>query len=102
MNHLHRNLNRAFAADENNPSPRPPLHSGNVIAAEAYPAEHIDLKKPAPIFVGNLFEWLRLKDPEVVDQNVHSRKLLQQSLYLRRLGKIPSKAFEAGIWHSVL
>ena len=52
-----------LVALENDSSPIPFLHPGDVSAAEPYAVEHIDLEDVAPILVGNCIKRFGLKNP---------------------------------------
>ena len=78
MNHFLGSRNAALATDENNSPPIPLLHPRDVRAAEAHATEHIDFEDLKPIFVGNCVEGFGFIYSEVVDENVHGGKMLQQ------------------------
>ncbi len=46
------------------------LHARQVIPAQADSAQDIHFEKTKPIFIRDLLERLRLKDTEIVDQNI--------------------------------
>src|ERR1700688_447781 len=93
MNHLGRNLHRRFAGDKNDSSPVALLHARKMMPAEPHPAHHIDLEKPQPIRIRDFLERLRLKDTEIVDQNIDVRKLLDGLAYAVSRAQVSGKSF---------
>src|SRR6266571_301685 len=66
MDHLGGGIDGALAADENDAPPVPLLHSGQIRAAQAHAAEHVDLEEQPPIFIGNILERLWREYTKVV------------------------------------
>jgi hypothetical protein len=69
VNHLGRDLDGAFARDEDDPSPVGALHGRQHQAGQADTTKHVDVKESPPVFVRDLLERLRFENPEVVDQD---------------------------------
>src|SRR5258708_6361778 len=97
MDHLGGGIDRALAADENDAPPVPLLHPGQIRAAQAHAAEHVDLEEPPPILIGNILERAWLEYTKVVHENVHEREPLEQRLCRRRRGEIAREAFNLGV-----
>jgi len=76
VNHFRRNLHCGLARDEKNASPISLLHARQIGAAQPNAAHDVHFKKAKPVLVGNLLKSLRLKDPEVVHENLNVRELL--------------------------
>jgi hypothetical protein len=78
MNHIHGNLQTGFARNEDNASPVFFLHGSDIVPRETHAAEYVDFEEPAPIVIGDLIEWLRLKDAKIIYQDVDARVLRNQ------------------------
>ena len=70
MDHLGRDLHRAFAGDEDDAAPVRAPHRRQIEPREAHPAEHVRLEEADPFGVGNVFERFRLEDAKIVHQNL--------------------------------
>src|SRR6266481_6369166 len=101
VNHFLGSKNAALTANENNSSPILLLHPGDISTAEAYTAEHIDLEDVAPILVGNFIERLGLINSEVVNENVHRGKKLEQVFSCRSCGQVSGKSLDFRRGHSL-
>src|SRR6185437_13940383 len=88
VNHLYRNLDAAFAADENDAAPVTLLHARQVSAAEADAAENVGIEEPHPVFVGDLFERLWLENAEIIDEDIDRGELLHQRCCVFRAREI--------------
>ena len=100
MNHFLGSENGALAANKNNSPPILLLHPRDISAAEPYAAEHIDLEDVAPILVGNCIKRLGLINSDVVDENVHRGKKLEQVLSPGSRGHVSGKSLDFRRWHS--
>jgi hypothetical protein len=63
MDHFHRDLNGALAADKNDPSLVLLLHARDISATKANATQHIDLEEPPPIRIRNFLERLGFENP---------------------------------------
>jgi hypothetical protein len=102
VNHLRRDLHRGFAGDEDNASPVALPHSGDVMAAQPNAAQHVGLEEAEPVGIADLLERLGLEDPEIVDQDVHQRKLPHQLGASCRPTEISSDALHLRSGHLAL
>jgi hypothetical protein len=56
-------------------------------------------KKPPPIVVGNLLERLRLKNAQVVYNDIHRRKLRPEQLGRLLCRKVADEAIDSRVGH---
>src|SRR3954468_10939775 len=61
------------------------------MAAQPDTAEHVDLEKPQPVCIFDCFERLRLKDPNIVHEDIHIRKLADGFTYAVSRTQVGSK-----------
>jgi hypothetical protein len=78
MRHFGGNIDRAFAADENDAPPVPLLHARQIRPAQAHATKDVDVEEPPPFLVGNFIERLGFKYSQVIDQDVDGREKLDQ------------------------
>ena len=95
MDHLGRNLNRGFAGDENDAPPAALLHPRKVVPAQPDTAHNIHFEEPEPVIIGNLLEWLRFENPEIVHQDVDLWKTPDRFLDARPGSQIRGQAIGA-------
>jgi hypothetical protein len=65
MDHLGRDLHRAFAGDEDDAAPVRAPHRREIEPRQAHPAEHVRLEEANPFGVGNVLERFRLEVPKL-------------------------------------
>ena len=70
MDHFHRNVSGGFAGDKNDATPVGRFHLRQVMPRQAHAAHKICFDNRVPVIVGDLLEWLRLVNTEVVDKNI--------------------------------
>ena len=70
MDHFGGDLEPRFTRDENDPAPVAFFHPAQVSSAQAHPGENIDGEEFLPFRVADLFKRLRLKNADIVDQDV--------------------------------
>src|SRR5208282_6411797 len=92
VDHLRGDLQRALARNKDDAAPVCAFHRRQVTAGEAHPAQNIDLEEPKPVGVRDLLERLRLKDAEVVDQDVNVGMAANQFLDRRSRPKVPGES----------
>ena len=81
VNHLGGGVDPRFAGDEHDPAPAGGGHLGQIEAAQAHAAEHVDLEEPRPVGVRDVRERLGLEDAEVVNEHIDGGHLLDECLH---------------------
>ncbi len=90
MDHRSRSDEAGFAGYENDSARVPLQHPRKIGPRQPRSAEHVDLEVPAPIVVGDVGEILDLVDAQIVDEDIHEGRGLQESrstFRRRRVGK---------------
>jgi hypothetical protein len=72
---LTRDVERRLAGDEQHPAPARLGHARRVVAREAHPAQNIHLEQAEPFRIRDLESRLALVDAEIIDKNVHLRRV---------------------------
>ena len=60
-------------------------------------AQHVYFKESPPVIIGNLCKRFGLEDAEIINENVHRRKLCDQGVGASGLGQIAGKAVQLGV-----
>jgi hypothetical protein len=94
MHHFGGNVDRAFAANENDAPPVPFLHAGQIRTTQAHAAQDVDFEEPPPFLVGNFNKRLGLKNSQVIDQDVHCRETLDQIFGSRSCGQVSGESLD--------
>src|SRR5207244_9539528 len=78
MDHQSWSDEAGFAGNEDDPAPVLLKHARKICPRQPDSAENIDLEVSSPILVGDVGKVLDLVDAEIVDQNIHDRRRLDQ------------------------
>lgn len=97
VDHVGRDLDAGFTADEDHAAPVAFLHRGQVAARQAHPAHHVDVEVALPVGIGDVAERLAFEDAQIADEDVDLGKALRDLLRTPCRRQIADEGLDLGV-----